>query len=183
MYLKPILKAIPLLIALHLLWFFIFHYTPAEPGYSPPIHLFLGDAINLLIHEAGHFFFSWLGRTLYLMGGSITQILLPAVIAFFVWWNHSEHTVYPLFWTGWNICNVSIYVADAPFRKLRLIKAGLTHDWHAIMNRLDMMESAVMIGDVLHWIGIAVCAFAIAHGVKTLVMDVRYAREESTDRE
>ena len=175
-YLIPILKSILILTLTYLLWFIAFHYTPADYGYSPPFLIFLGDAINLLIHEAGHFFFSWMGRTLYLMGGSIFQILLPACIACWVWWNNPDQTIYPLFWTGWNVCNVSIYVADAPFRKLHLINPALTHDWHAIMNRLHLMDSALMIGDILHWTGVCICLFALVHGGKYLYQDFRYAK-------
>lgn len=176
-YTSPILKSLLIIFLLYILWFLAFEYTSAIPGYSPLFFIFIIDTINLLIHEAGHFFSSWLGRTLYLMGGSIFQILLPGGIAFWVWWNKPEHTMSPLFWTGWNVVNVSVYVSDAPFRKLRLIKSGLTHDWNAIMNRLDMMDSAVMIGEVLHWIGVAVCAFAVAHGVKYVIEDYRKTRE------
>lgn len=177
-YIVPLLKSLAMLILIYLLWFITFHYTPADYGYSPPFLIFIGDAINLLIHEAGHFFFSWLGRTLYLMGGSIFQILLPTGITFWIWWNKPEYTIYPLFWTGWNMCNAAVYISDAPFRKLRLIKAGLTHDWHAIMNRLDMMDSAVLIGDIVHWIGVGVCLFAVAHGIKYVISDFRYTESD-----
>ncbi len=175
-YILPALKTLLYLYLLSILWFFAFHYTPSEPGYGAPFLVFIGDAINLLIHEAGHFFFSMLGRTLYLMGGSILQVLLPAGIAFWVWWNRPEHAAWPIFWTGWNLCNVAIYIGDAPFRKLHLINPALTHDWHAIMNRLGMMESAVLIGEIVHWSGVAVCAGGLALGIKYLVEEFRYAR-------
>ena len=70
--------------AAYLLWFLAFEYYPADPlGFQAPFVLWVYDlvevidTINLFIHEAGHLFFRLFGQTMYILGGSITQCLLP----------------------------------------------------------------------------------------------------------
>ena len=41
----------------------------------------LMDNIDLVIHEAGHFFFSLFGKFIYTLGGTLMQIILPSIIA------------------------------------------------------------------------------------------------------
>ena len=40
------------------------------------------DNIDLVIHEAGHFFFSFFGKFIYTLGGTLMQVILPSVIVF-----------------------------------------------------------------------------------------------------
>ena len=60
-------------------WFLIYAFTQGH-GY-----LFI-DSANLVVHEAGHLLFGWLGPTLGLWGGTILQWLVPLLLAayFFV---------------------------------------------------------------------------------------------------
>ncbi len=60
-------------------WFLIYAVTQGH-GY-----LFI-DSANLVVHEAGHLLFGWLGPTLGLWGGTILQWLVPLLLAayFFV---------------------------------------------------------------------------------------------------
>ncbi|MCU0365459.1 MAG: hypothetical protein MUE93_07320 [Ignavibacteriaceae bacterium] len=39
------------------------------------------DNIDLVIHEAGHFFFMLFGKFIYTLGGTLMQIILPSIIA------------------------------------------------------------------------------------------------------
>src|SRR5258708_15839428 len=39
------------------------------------------DNIHLPIHEGGHLLFGWLGETLGLWGGTLLQVLVPALFA------------------------------------------------------------------------------------------------------
>jgi len=38
--------------------------------------LFL-DYVNLIIHEGCHFFFSWFGNTIMILGGTLGELLVP----------------------------------------------------------------------------------------------------------
>ena len=41
----------------------------------------LFHSLDLIVHEAGHFFFRFFGETMMIAGGSLLQILLPAIVA------------------------------------------------------------------------------------------------------
>ena len=42
--------------------------------------LFL-DYVNLIIHEGGHFFFSWFGYTINILGGTLAELMVPLLCA------------------------------------------------------------------------------------------------------
>lgn len=150
-------KLIVFAYAAYLVWFLAFEYYPADPlGFRPPFVLWVIDTINLFIHEAGHLFFRLFGQTLYILGGSITQCLIPLALAFVTWREKPQQVGYPLFWFGENLVNVSVYIADAPYRNLKLIKEGLIHDWHWLLS--DNLELAEPMGFVVRGLGLMVCA-------------------------
>ena len=39
------------------------------------------DNVNLIVHEAGHLLFSYLGHTLMIWGGTILQLFVPLALA------------------------------------------------------------------------------------------------------
>jgi len=39
------------------------------------------DYANLIIHEGGHFFFSWFGDTIRILGGTLGELLVPLLCA------------------------------------------------------------------------------------------------------
>src|SRR5258708_20269585 len=39
------------------------------------------DYANLIIHEGGHFFFSWFGDTIRILGGTLGELLVPLLSA------------------------------------------------------------------------------------------------------
>jgi len=174
-FLVPILKTLALVILTTTLWYLAFWYMPASPGFAPPIHVFIIDNLNLIVHEAGHFFFRPLGTILYFMGGSIFQILFPFGIGVFVFFKWHEHTVYPLFLTGWNMCDVAVYISDAPFKMLHLIGKGTLHDWNFLMTKLHMMDDAVLLGAIVHWSGVLTGLSAIGVGVYYVIQDFHYS--------
>ena len=158
----------------YLLWFLVFGYFPADPlGFQPPFVLWVIDTINLFIHEAGHFFFRLFGQTMYMLGGSITQCVIPLALAIVTWREKPHQVGLPLFWFGENLVNVSVYIADAPHRNLRLIKEGLIHDWHWLL--ADHLDWAEPMGLAVRGLGLMVCACAIGMMVLYLVRDFREA--------
>jgi hypothetical protein len=148
---------------LYILLFLLTSYDPAEPGYSPPFVLFVVDTVNLFIHEAGHLFFKPFGMTVHILGGSLLQVLLPAALLF-VTWRHNVHQIgLPGFWVGENLVNVSAYMLDAPYRRLRLIARGLIHDWNWLLGGdADVSEP---LGKAVFFLGILVCLASVSAGV------------------
>ncbi len=98
------------------------------------------DTLNLLVHEAGHLCFFFLGEFWHAAGGSIMQVLLPAVLAGHFWQYDSPLGVQvSLLWLGQNALNVSVYAADARAQDLALM-AGREHDWHHLLASLGLLD-------------------------------------------
>ena len=98
------------------------------------------DPLNMLIHEAGHLCFFFLGDSLHAAGGTLMQILLPATLALHFWQYHSRLGMQvALLWLGQNFLNISVYAADARVQVLDLL-AGRTHDWSYLLDRLGLLE-------------------------------------------
>ncbi len=158
-----VLKLLVIAYCGYLCIFLLTGYEPARPGYSPPFALWMLDTINLFIHEAGHLFFKILGQWLYILGGSLTQVLIPLALLVVVWRANISQIWYPGFWLGENMVNVSVYIKDAPYRKLKLLAAGLIHDWNWLLN--GDQDTAEILGGTVYWLGILICFASIAAGV------------------
>lgn len=115
------------------------------------------DHINLIIHEAGHFFFMFFGSLIHAAGGTLMQIIFPLFIAFYF----LRHGYRPgvqlfIFWLGQNLISISVYANDANKLKLPLFGNG-KHDWLYMLGRFKLLESADLVGDI--FFGLAVLVF------------------------
>jgi len=141
--------------------------TFATHGWIPILSPF-----DLVVHEIGHVLFVWAPTLLMQMGGSITQVALPLVIAACFWWRRDDFAVIVLLaWAAESLNNVSIYAADAQDMLLPLVGddgSGAGHDWHNILGTLgwlgstDAIANAVRTASVLLFIvalGLAVLGF------------------------
>lgn len=156
---KYAILTLQLLITLYLLYLLHFLATSDGPAmqsfYAPPLSLRFVDMINLFIHEAGHFFTRPFGMFIYILGGSIMQCLLPLVTLIVVGRQNIAFAPYAGFWLGENFVNVSYYIRDAPYKQLKLIAAGLIHDWNWLLgNNADAAEA---LGVVVYAIGMIIC--------------------------
>ena len=120
---------------------------------------FLLDNLVLIVHEAGHTFFSIFGiRFITILGGSLFQLLLPFAILVYFWFRTNRTGIQlSLFYLGFSWLDVAIYAADAGQQQLPLI-GGLSREYHDWMNLLSDMN-------LLHrdeWFG---TAFAILGAV------------------
>ena len=117
------------------------------------------DNVDLLIHEAGHVFFSLFGKFIYTLGGSSMQIIIPSIIAgFFFRNNYRTGVQVALLWLGQNFINISVYAADASAQKLPLLGDNrVYHDWHYLLNTLGLLEFDTEIGYLT--LGVAVLIF------------------------
>ena len=111
------------------------------------------DTFNLLVHEAGHIIFMPFGHTLYFMGGSLLQCLMPA--AFCVsFWRTRQPAGFAVsgIWLGENFLNVARYVADAKKMALPLLGNGL-HDWNMLLEGTFLLRHCRVLGGALALIG------------------------------
>jgi len=120
------------------------------------------DNIDLVIHEAGHFFFSLFGKFIYTLGGTLMQIILPTVIAgYFLRNSYRTGIQFGLLWLGQNFINISVYIADAQARKLPLLGGKkVYHDWHYLLGEVGILKYDYIVGYI--FLGIAITIFIIA---------------------
>lgn len=121
-----------------------------EYGFIPLI----GD-INTALHEFGHMLFqpfgwAFLGQTMVVAGGSLTQIAFPAIFLGYFLLSKKRRDIHAamvcLWWVSINVLEVSIYAGDARAGKLQLIN-GLTgqdedsgHDFQYLFRHWGVMN-------------------------------------------
>ena len=114
------------------------------------------DHINLVIHEAGHFFFGWFGYTVGILGGTLGELLVPLLIAaYFFWRRDTAGTAFAAFWVFENFLYVGTYMADARSLALPLVGSG-EHDWEILFGQWGLLTHDRTIGGVtreLGWLG------------------------------
>jgi hypothetical protein len=135
----------------------------------------LGD-IDLAIHEFGHILWSPFGETLTIMGGSLTQILLPCVFVAYFLYGKREHrdphaAMLCLWWTAMNVLDVSVYAADARAGQLMLL-SGLTgeddpegHDFHNLFSRWGVLNRDTIYAGRMRGIAAFMCFLSILFGL------------------
>jgi hypothetical protein len=132
--------------------------APSTGGVLAFVHL-----IDLVFHEAGHVIFGILGRFPGVLGGSLNQVLIPAICtSYFLWHRQTAAAAVTLFWTGESLVDVAIYVADGRDMALPLLAEGLVHDWNWILSELSLRNHAPALGRAVFLAGVSVLAAAVA---------------------
>jgi len=119
------------------------------------------DNADLVIHEAGHFFFMFFGKFIYTAGGTLMQIILPSLIAWYFFRNgYRTGAQFSLLWLGQNFINISVYAADARAQRLPLLGGNkVYHDWHYLLGELNILQLDSEVG--YFFFGIAIIVFII----------------------
>ena len=117
------------------------------------------DLVDLPIHEFGHLLFRPFGEFMMIAGGSIFQVIMPAVfVGYFVWHFKYYSAAIVLFWVGQSIINVYVYAADAQVMQL-VLTSGMTgseggfHDWNYMLSRTGMLSSTKTVAGIIRAIG------------------------------
>lgn len=134
--------------------------------------LFL-DYVNLIIHEGGHFFFSWFGYVIMILGGTLAELLVPLLCAVYFWFKRETSAVaFCSFWFFENFLYIGVYMADARAQALPLVGSG-DHDWAILFGHWGLMLRDQQIGATtrdLGWLGLfatlAWLAFRIFRAVR-----------------
>jgi len=135
-----------------LLFYLAMHFT----------EMTLLDNVHLPIHEGGHLLFGWLGETMGLWGGTLLQLLVPALLAVsFAVRRDLPGTTFCSLAFFHSLTGVATYMIDALRLELPLVTVGAIadesmHDWVNIFTRLGVLPHATQIGNtvrVLAWIG------------------------------
>jgi len=123
--------------------------------------------VNLIFHEAGHTILAPFGEFLHILGGSLMQVLVPAVIAgYFVVTRQIYASTIALWWMAQNLWDVSIYIKDAQERSLPLLGGeGVLHDWHFLLLDMHLLAQDQLVGGITFLLGVLVYLIAIAGGI------------------
>lgn len=129
----------------------------------------LVDDANFAVHEAGHPLVGIFSGRLAVYGGTLAQLLFPAV-CMLEFWRRREALSCALcgIWLGQSLLNVARYMADA--RAMRLPLAGFgehsLHDWSLILSRWGLLREDVLMANglrVVAWLGIAAALGFVAY--------------------
>lgn len=136
-------------------------------AYDPMQGSFL-DLVDLPIHETGHLIFRLFGEFIGVAGGSLFQVIVPAVfVGYFVWRRQLYSAAIVLFWVGQSILNVWIYAADAVVMRL-VLTSGMTgaeggfHDWNYLLTETGLIGSTKLVAGIIRAIGTLVILAAAA---------------------
>ncbi len=133
-----------------ILYFFMRHGT-----YS------LFDGADLIIHEAGHFFFGFMGNFMQAAGGTLMQILFPSFLSWYFFRNgYRPGFQIFIFWLGQNMLNISVYVADAQVRRLPLLGNG-KHDWHYLLTQLNILDLTAEVAAIFYFLGMVLLFMSV----------------------
>lgn len=116
------------------------------------------DNVHLVIHEGGHLLFGWLGETPELWGGTILQLLVPALLTVaFAVRRELPGTVFCCIAFFHSLTGVATYMIDALRRELPLVTVGAPadeaqHDWVRIFSSLGVLPHAIQIGNTVRLI-------------------------------
>jgi hypothetical protein len=161
-----------------------------EYGYIP----LLSD-IDLAIHEFGHMLFmpfgiQFLGNTMMILGGSLTQVAFPLIFFGYFMRKHDDAprrdvfaAMVCLWWSGINLLSVAIYCADSRAGQLMLIDGSTGqesdgHDWNNLLTRWGLLEHDTAIARWMRAIAWLVCVASIIVAVWSAL---RLPREEAVE--
>jgi len=106
------------------------------------------DAFELVIHEAGHFFFAPFGEFIRMAGGTLLQLIVPVMLVFgFLRGEYRPGVQFSLFLLGHSLLNVSVYAQDARAQMLPLVGGRhVRHDWNWMLNTVGLLQWDQFIG-------------------------------------
>jgi hypothetical protein len=123
------------------------------------------DNVDLPIHETGHLVFSPFGDFMQFAGGTLFQLIMPAIfVGYFVRRKDIHAASVALWWVAQNFWNISVYAADARAQELPLVGGG-EHDWAYLLGELHWLQQDQRVAKVIWTIGVAVYVVAIATGL------------------
>ena len=161
-----------------------------EYGYIP----LLSD-IDLAIHEFGHMLFmpfgiQFLGNTMMILGGSLTQVAFPLIFFGYFMRKHDDAprdlfaAMVCLWWSGINLLSVAIYCADSRAGQLMLLDGSTGqesdgHDWNNLLTRWGLLAHDTAIARWMRAIAFVVCVGSIVVAVWSALQQPREQPAES----
>jgi hypothetical protein len=120
------------------------------------------DWLNLLIHEGGHFMFTFFGEWLHFLGGTIFQLFIPMALAlYFLYRRQKYESAFCGLWFGESMMYMARYIGDAQEQILPLI--GGIHDWNWMLSRMGLLSSCETIELFFHVVASIIALTSVAY--------------------
>lgn len=121
----------------------------------------------LVFHEAGHVLFMLFGDWMMFLGGTLGQLLMPALLGGALLFKNRDPygAAIGLWLLGVSLLDVAPYVYDARQPQLMLL-SGATgeaggHDWIYLLSSLGLLQRSQGLGQFIHLLGAAVVLVAL----------------------
>jgi hypothetical protein len=171
-----------LLFAFLFLWGCRFLLGSVESNYVGESFMHL---INLPFHEAGHILFGFLGDFVRALGGTLGQLLIPAIClaAFLLQTRDPFAASVALWWLAENLMDIGPYMGDARSGQLLLL-GGVTgrdmpgyHDWENVLGDLGLLRYDRALAHLTYDAGRLLTLAAFAWGGSILWRQIRARRQ------
>jgi hypothetical protein len=174
------------LFAIFLIWgwrFILMGMDPSGIGRSFMHH------VNLVFHEAGHVIFRPFGEFMTVLGGSLGQLLMPAVVtgALVVKNRDNFGASLGLWWLSQSLMDLAPYINDARALQLPLLGGGTgadrpgVHDWENILLDLGLIQHDHAIAAAVHALGVLGMLTAFGWGGYLLYLQYRDLGDSGAD--
>lgn len=131
----------------------LFSNEPIVPGWTGFIltlpKIFLANGILIWVHEGGHAALSWAGEFIHILGGTIFQIGVPALLTFQCYRKRWYTAASLGLWIVGTSCLMSVpYIWDASKRELPLLgmSGAEGHDWGNMLTMFRLLGHEKGIG-------------------------------------
>lgn len=137
--------------------------------------------LTLVLHELGHLFFSAFGQTIMLLGGSVTQLLVPTLVALYLLFFQRDWfgLVVGFSWLSFSTFELATYVGDANKNQLALVGMGdkVLHDWDTLLTQWHVLNHCDTFALLLRVVAALLFAGAMALGGWLLFRMIRAKRD------
>jgi hypothetical protein len=122
----------------------------------------------LVFHEAGHIVFMPLGHWVMVLGGTLGQLIMPAILAGALLIKNRDPfgAAVGLWFFGVSVLDVAPYMYDALQPQLMLLSGQVGedggHDWIYLFSSMGLLPKAQLIGALTHKVGALVVVLALA---------------------
>lgn len=113
------------------------------------------DSFTLIVHEAGHPLFGIFGEFLGMAGGTLIQLIVPALfIVSFLRQGQPFSSALMWFWLGNSLLYCAVYSGDAQAQALPLFGAGdRLHDWNYMLERMHLLWATPVVSGLFRLSG------------------------------
>ena len=141
--------------------------------------------VNLPFHEAGHIIFSPLGRFIQVLGGTLGQLLMPAVclVVLLIRTRDAFGAAVAQWWLAESFMDIAPYINDARALNLILL-GGVTgkdvedyHDWEYLLRHMGLLRWDHALALLAQGIGIVLMVTALAWAAANLWVQFKAGRK------